>query len=114
MVANWWGIMCCRKRLTWFTAGYAQMAIVFPYLVAAPRYFAGAIELGGLMQTANAFGQVQESMSWFVDAYVSLPAATVVSIGHRRSLEALHARHLTVVPAAEGAASLCDTAPHGF
>ena len=72
VVANWLGIMACRKRLTWFTAGYAQGAVIFPYLVAAPRYFSEAIELGGLMQTANAFGQVQESLSWFVEAYVSL------------------------------------------
>lgn len=72
VVGNWLGIMSCRKRLTWFTTGYAQVAVIFPYLVAAPRYFSGAMELGGLMQTANAFGQVQESLSWFVEAYVSL------------------------------------------
>jgi putative ATP-binding cassette transporter len=59
VVANWWAIMKRQKRLTWFTAGYNQAAIVFPMLAAAPRYFAGAIQLGGLMQTANAFGQVQ-------------------------------------------------------
>ena len=46
--------------------GYAQIAIVFPIVVAAPRYFAGAMQLGGLMQTVGAFGQVQSSMSWFV------------------------------------------------
>ena len=93
VVANWWGIMRCRKRLTWFTAGYAQIAIIFPYLVAAPRYFSGAIELGGLMQTANAFGQVQESMSWFVDAYVSVAEwrATVERLTSFRA--ALHAAH---------------------
>jgi vitamin B12/bleomycin/antimicrobial peptide transport system ATP-binding/permease protein len=42
---------------------------VFPILVAAPRYFTGAISLGGLTQTALAFGQVQSSLSWFVDVY---------------------------------------------
>src|SRR5512143_2962157 len=61
--------MKTKRRLTFFTAGYGQMATVFPILVAAPRFFAGAISLGGLTQTAFAFGQVQSSLSWFVDAY---------------------------------------------
>ena len=55
--------------MTFFTAGYGQAATIFPILVAAPRFFSGAISLGGLTQTAFAFGQVQSSLSWFVDAY---------------------------------------------
>ena len=51
---------------------YGQLAVIFPFLVAAPRYFSGAIQLGGLMQIASAFGQVQGALSWFVDAYTSL------------------------------------------
>ena len=66
---TWWRLMKTQRRLTFFTAGYGQMATVFPILVAAPRYFAGAISLGGLTQTALAFGQVQSSLSWFVDVY---------------------------------------------
>ena len=69
VIANWWGIMRKQKQLNFFTVSYAQLAIVFPYVVAAPRYFSGAIQLGGLMQTASAFGQVQESLSWFIDIY---------------------------------------------
>jgi putative ATP-binding cassette transporter len=61
--------MKTQRRLTFFTAGYGQVATVFPILVAAPRYFSGAISLGGLTQTALAFGQVQSSLSWFVDVY---------------------------------------------
>jgi len=72
VVANWWGIMRRQKRLTWFSSGYAQAAIIFPFLVAAPRYFSGAIQLGGLMQTVSAFAQVQTALSWFVDAYTRL------------------------------------------
>ncbi len=69
---NWWEIMKRQKKLTWFNAGYNQIANIFPILVAAPRYFSGAIQLGGLMQTASAFGQVQDSLSWFVNAYSQL------------------------------------------
>jgi putative ATP-binding cassette transporter len=38
----------------------------------SPAYFAGAVQLGGLMQTANAFGQVQDALSVFVNIYRSL------------------------------------------
>jgi putative ATP-binding cassette transporter len=69
---NWWEIMKRQKKLTWFNAGYNQIANIFPILVAAPRFFSGAIPLGGLMQTASAFGQVQDSLSWFVNAYAQL------------------------------------------
>jgi putative ATP-binding cassette transporter len=72
IVANWWAIMKRQKRLTWFTSGYNQAAVVFPVLAAAPRYFAGTMQLGGLMQTAQAFGQVQGALSWFVAAYATL------------------------------------------
>ena len=66
---TWWRLMKAQRRLTFFTAGYAQAATIFPVLVAAPRFFSGEISLGGLTQTAFAFGQVQSSLSWFVDAY---------------------------------------------
>ena len=74
VVSNWRQIMICRKRLSWLTNAYGQAAMVFPFLACAPRYFSGAIQLGGLMQTASAFGQVQNSLSWFVDAYTELAA----------------------------------------
>lgn len=69
---NWWAIMKRTKSLTWFRAGYNQIANIFPFVVAAPRFFAGQIKLGGLMQIASAFGQVQEASSWFVSAYTQL------------------------------------------
>jgi putative ATP-binding cassette transporter len=61
-----------QKRLTWFTNGFGQAAVVFPIIVAAPRFFSGAIQLGELMQIASAFGRVQDSLSWFVDNYSTL------------------------------------------
>ena len=68
---NWWAIMKRQKQLTWFTAGYGQVAVIFPFVVAAPRFFSGSIPLGGLMQTASAFGYVRESLSWFINVYTS-------------------------------------------
>ena len=72
LMENWWAIMVATKRLTFFTAGYTQAAVVFPFVVAAPRYFSGEIPLGGLTQTANAFAEVQGALSWFVDNYARL------------------------------------------
>ncbi len=69
VVSNWWGIMRQQRRLNWFTNGYAQVASVFPFVVVAPRFFSGAIQLGGMMQTASAFGQVQGALSWFINVY---------------------------------------------
>jgi putative ATP-binding cassette transporter len=48
------------------------VAVVFPYVVASPGYFAGHLQLGGLTQTAGAFSEVQGALSWFVDNYRSL------------------------------------------
>ena len=69
---NWWELMRYTKRLTGFTSGYGQIAIIFPFIVAAPRYFSGAMPLGGLMQIASAFGQVQNALSWFVNSYSTI------------------------------------------
>jgi putative ATP-binding cassette transporter len=74
IVRNWWDIMRQQKRLTWLTAGYGQAAVIFPLIVVAPRYFRGQILLGGLMQTAAAFGQVQDSLSFIVSSYADIAA----------------------------------------
>ena len=69
---NFMEIIRYQKRLIGFTAAYDQIATIFPILVASPRYFSGAMQLGGLMQTSSAFGRVQDSLSWFIGAYSSL------------------------------------------
>jgi putative ATP-binding cassette transporter len=72
--ATWWSYMKYNKRLTWLTSFYGQAATIFPFIVAAPQYFAGRIQLGTLTQTADAFSQVQGALSWFVDTYTQLAA----------------------------------------
>ena len=72
VVDNWYGIMQRTKRLTAFTASYAQAAVVFPYVLVAPAYFADKIHLGGMMQTASAFSSVQKALSFFVSIYRAL------------------------------------------
>ena len=94
VIGNWWQLMRKRKQLNWFTSFYAQLAIIFPYIVVAPRFFSGSIPLGAIFQTASAFNQVQGSLSWFINAYVSFATwkATVDRlIGFRASIERVRA-----------------------
>lgn len=94
LAANWWLLMQRYKLLTALTAGYGQVASVFPIVVAAPRYFAGLVPLGALTQTAGAFGQVQGAMSWFVDSYADIASwrATVERLStFQRAIEAARA-----------------------
>jgi len=72
VLGNYLQLINAQKRLIWFTSFFGQAAVVFPFVVAAPRFFSGAIQLGELMQIASAFGQVQGALSWFVDSYSSL------------------------------------------
>jgi vitamin B12/bleomycin/antimicrobial peptide transport system ATP-binding/permease protein len=69
---NWTAIMGRQKRLTFFTAGYSQVQVIVPILAVGPAYFASAISLGGLMQTASAFARVEGALSFFVKAYPQL------------------------------------------
>jgi putative ATP-binding cassette transporter len=72
VVDNWYAIMTRTKRLTALTASYSQAAVVFPYILVAPAYFADKIQLGGMMQTASAFSSVQQALSFFVSTYRTL------------------------------------------
>jgi vitamin B12/bleomycin/antimicrobial peptide transport system ATP-binding/permease protein len=72
VVANFMLIMQRTKKLTFLTASYTQVSVVFPFIVISPAYFAGAVQLGGLMQTASAFTSVQTALSFFVNAYRQL------------------------------------------
>jgi putative ATP-binding cassette transporter len=72
VIANWLAIMSRQKKLTFFTASYNQAAVVFPFIMGSPAYFAGAMQLGGLMQIANAFGRMQEALSVFIAVYRNL------------------------------------------
>jgi putative ATP-binding cassette transporter len=69
VIDNWLAIMQRTKLLTFFTASYGQASVIFPYIVVSPAYFAGAMQLGDLMQTGSAFRSVQEALSYFIESY---------------------------------------------
>lgn len=58
-----------QSSLALLTSSLAYLAPVVPLVVALPRYLAGDIQLGGLMQTAQAFSSVQWALSWLIDNF---------------------------------------------
>ena len=100
VLANYLRLLAAQKRLTWFTTGFGQAAVVFPFIVAAPRFFSGAIQLGELMQIASAFGRVQDSLSWFVDNYDRL-ASWRATTDRLTSFEEAFSRNVDPKPSAK-------------
>jgi len=100
VVDNWIAIMIRTKKVTALTASYSQAAKVFPFILVAPAYFAGKIQLGGMVQTASAFGSVQGALSFFVTAYRSLAEWRAV-VSRLDGFEAAIA-HAAALPAEPG------------
>ena len=78
VIRNFFAIVACRKRMMMFTASYGQISPIIPYVVAAPFYFAGKVQLGAMTQTAGAFGRVEGALSYFINAYTSLAAYVAI------------------------------------
>jgi putative ATP-binding cassette transporter len=100
---NWWLIMKYTRRLNFASNFYGQAALIFPLVLAAPRYFAGAFAFGVLMQIQNAFNTVSDSFSWFINNYSSLVEwrATVNRLREfSRVIQSTHLRE-SVSPATE-------------
>jgi vitamin B12/bleomycin/antimicrobial peptide transport system ATP-binding/permease protein len=72
IAANWRRIMLRTRKLIFFTSGYNQISIIFPFVVISPAYFAKRLPLGFLTQTASAFGSVQTALSFFINVYQTL------------------------------------------
>jgi putative ATP-binding cassette transporter len=108
VVTNWRALMQRTKALNSLVAGYSQIASIFPIVVAAPRFFSGRMTLGGLTQTADAFGQVQGAMSWVVNSYsdIAVWRATVERLSTFEA--AIHAARDSAADAIQVAASPDD------
>jgi ABC-type uncharacterized transport system, permease and ATPase components len=56
-------------KLSGFNFVVSQVSVIFPFIIQASRYFSKQIELGDLIQTAQAFGKVQSALSFFRNSY---------------------------------------------
>ena len=100
---NAWRVLVTEMQLVFYQIGYGQLAIIFPYLVTAPRFFAGAITLGVVMQTAQAFGQVQSALSFFIDNYTNVAELRAVMDrlkGLQTAIDEKPPENITVTPEA--------------
>ncbi len=87
---NWRRLMDRQRSLSFFTVGYDRVSLIIPVFAALPAFLAKTITLGGLMQIRSAFNAVQNSLSWFIDAYWRLAewSATVERLGQfQQSIE---------------------------
>ena len=95
VIGNFWELMKRTKMLNFYVNGYGQIAIIVPVLMCAPQYFSGTMQLGGFIQTINAFGRVQDALSYFVESYDSIAQYVAVIrrlggfAGHMEEAEAL-------------------------
>lgn len=91
---NYFQIIKRQKKLLWFTAGYNQLSVFLPLLVALPNYFNKVFKLGGLIQTLGAFNRVQDSLSYLVNSYTTIAQWQAVGrrlttfINHMNEVEA--------------------------
>ena len=67
--ANFKAIMLRTLNLGFVQYGSGQAAVVFPYLIAAPKYFLERLSLGSIQQIAGAFIQLQGSLAWIINSY---------------------------------------------
>lgn len=112
VAGNWYALMSKERNLAFFTTGYSQVTMLAPIFFALPKFLAGAIQLGGLMQIKMAFTQVASALSWFIYAYKDLArwSATVERLSHfEASLFADTPRPEAAVAAKPSAAT--DSAP---
>jgi putative ATP-binding cassette transporter len=78
---NYWAIMVRTRILGFAQYGSGQAAVVFPYLVAAPRYFVERMQLGAIQQVADAFTTLQGSLAYIITSYNDI--ANWVAVLHR-------------------------------
>jgi|RhiMetStandDraft_4_1073278.scaffolds.fasta_scaffold00991_4 putative ATP-binding cassette transporter len=69
VIANTWAIVYRSLKFQGFNLVISQIAVIFPVIIQAPRFFSQQITLGDVTQTAQAFGQVEGSLSFFRLAY---------------------------------------------
>ncbi len=72
LIANYLAVIFRRMRVTAFTALFGQLSPIIPFIFTAPFYFARKIQLGTMTQTAGAFSQVSNSLTFFVNYYTFL------------------------------------------
>ncbi len=72
LARKWGAVIEGQTRIMFLTSANNLLAPAVPLLLGAPKYLAGEMTLGDLMQAAAAFLQVQLSLNWLADNALSL------------------------------------------
>jgi putative ATP-binding cassette transporter len=72
LARRWVRVIVKQAHMTWISNGSAVLSPAVPLVIAAPKYLAGDLSLGELMQIATAFAQVQIALNWLVDNAIRL------------------------------------------
>lgn len=82
VIRNWNSLIRYERNLSFFTVGYQQATAMAPIIFALPKFLAGELMLGGLMQLRQAFASVAGALSWFIFSYKEIAAwqATVTRL----------------------------------
>ncbi len=72
LVRRWLAMIRQRAHLTWIMNGSSALVPVVPLLLAAPKYLAGEMSLGGVVQVAAAFVAVQNAFNWLLDNFMRI------------------------------------------
>ncbi|POY44685.1 ABC transporter ATP-binding protein [Avibacterium gallinarum] len=78
IIGNIWQLVYRTLKLSGFNLTVSQISVIFPFLIQAGRYFSEQIKLGDLMQTAQAFGKVQDALSFYRNSYDDFAAYRAV------------------------------------
>ena len=67
LALRWLKVIGRQTRMMLMSSSNTVLAPVIPLLLGAPKYLAGEMSLGDLMQAAAAFTQVQNALNWLSD-----------------------------------------------
>ena len=112
IIANYRHYVGRTLRVIGWNYSVTQAITPIPFLIQAPRLFAGAIKLGDVMQSGTAFGKIESGLSFFRNAYTQFASYDAAIVRLHGLVEANEqARQLpamTVVPSIDGSVGLED------
>ncbi|MCV7424292.1 ABC transporter ATP-binding protein/permease [Mycobacterium yunnanensis] len=99
-------------RLIGWNYSVTQAITPLPFLVQAPRLFAGTVTLGDVMQSGTAFGKIESGLSFFRNAYSQFASynATIVRLDGllQDNARARRSPRMTSDPSVDGVVRLDD------
>ena len=72
LAQRWIAVIGRQTRMMFLSSGNNVLAPVVPLVLCTPKFLAGEMTLGDLMQAAAAFGQVQTALNWLADNALNL------------------------------------------